>query len=168
MKKLSYLLLLLFSLSFISCSSDDNSTDDNLGGENPIGENPINENPDDTLYIKFTVNGETYNFEPTTLGSLQKHIMGVDDFNDVEVRISLWMPVNPTLGSHAITTDFSDLDTAYNAEVWLGDDTIEGTSGTLTITEIDEEYIEGTFNFSGTNENEQTIHITNGSFRAYN
>lgn len=155
MKNLFYLSFVLFSLSFIACSSDDNSSGN--GG-----------NQDDELYIRFTVNGQSYDFEPATLGSLQKHIMGVDDPNDVNTRISLWMPVDPVLGSHAITTDFSNLDTAYNAEVWLGDDTIEGTSGTLIITEVNEEYVKGTFNFSGTNENGQTINVTNGSFRAYN
>ncbi len=157
MKKLSYLLLVLFSLSFVACSSDDNSSGN--GG-----------NQDDELYIRFTVNGQTYDFEPSTLTSLSKHIMGVDDFNDVNTRISLWMPLNPTLGSHAITDDFPSEDNpdVYNAEVWLGDDIIEGTSGTLIITEIDEEYIKGTFNFSGTNEDGQTVTVTNGSFRAYN
>ena len=159
MKKLSYLLLVLFSLSFAACSSDDDSSGN--GGNNQ----------DDELYIRFTVNGQSYDFEPATITSLQKHIMGDEDVNDVYTRISLWMPVNPTLGSHAITDDFpsdDNLDTLYNAEVWLGDDTIEATSGTLIITELDEEYIKGTFSFTGTNENGQTVTITNGSFRAYN
>lgn len=155
MKKLSYLFLVLFSLSFIACSSDDDSSGD--GGE-------------DSLYIKYTVNGVNYEFEPATITSLQKLIMGEQEINSVYNRISLWMPVTPTVGSHAITDETpndTNLETLHNAELWVGDVTYTATSGTLVVTEMDSEYLKGTFTFTGEDENGATVSVTNGSFRAY-
>lgn len=155
MKKLSYLFLVLFSLSFIACSSDDDSSGD--GGE-------------DSLYIKYTVNGVNYDFEPATITSLQKLIMGEQEINSVYNRISLWMPVTPTVGSHAITDETpndTNLETLHNAELWVGDSTYTATSGTLVVTEMDSEYLKGTFTFTGEDENGATVSVTNGSFRAY-
>lgn len=155
MKKLSYLFLVLFSLSFIACSSDDDSSGD--GGE-------------DSLYIKYTVNGVNYDFEPATITSLQKLIMGEQEINSVYNRISLWMPVTPTVGSHAITDETpndTNLETLHNAELWVGDATYTATSGTLVVTEMDNEYLKGTFTFTGEDENGATVSVTNGSFRAY-
>lgn len=156
MKKLSYLFLVLFSLSFIACSSDDNSSGDG-GGDN-------------SLYIKYTVNGVNYEFEPATITSLQKLIMGEQEINSVYNRISLWMPVTPTVGSHAITDETpndTNLETLHNAELWVGDATYTATSGTLVVTEMDSEYLKGTFTFTGEDENGATVSVTNGSFRAY-
>lgn len=156
MKKLSYLFLVLFSLSFIACSSDDDSSGDG-GGDN-------------SLYIKFTVNGVNYEFEPATITSLQKLIMGEQEINSVYNRISLWMPVTPTVGSHAITDETpndTNLETLHNAELWVGDATYTATSGTLVVTEMDSEYLKGTFTFTGEDENGATVSVTNGSFRAY-
>lgn len=155
MKKLSYLFLVLFSLSFIACSSDDNSSGD--GGE-------------DSLYIKYTVNGVNYDFEPATITSLQKLIMGEQEINSVYNRISLWMPVTPTVGSHSITDETpndTNLETLHNAELWVGDATYTATSGTLVITELNDDYVKGTFTFTGEDENGATVSVTNGSFRAY-
>lgn len=154
MKKLTYFLFVLFSLSFIACSSDDNSS----GGE------------DDNLYIRFTANEQQYNFEPETITSLQRLIMGDEDVNDIYTRVSLWMPVIPTTGSYSITNDTpndENLETLYNAELWIGDDTYVGSSGTLIVTEVGDEYVKGTFSFTGTNEAGTAITVTNGSFRAY-
>lgn len=121
-------------------------------------------------YIRFTVNGQSYDFEPSTLTSLSKLIMGVDNHNDINTRISLWMPLDANLGSHDITNQTTS--EYYNADVWLGDDKYTSTSGTLTITEIvtedEDEYILGTFNFTGVNFTGETVTVTNGSFRAYN
>lgn len=150
MKKLSFILLVLFSISFSSCSDDDSS-----GGSTD----------DDELYLKFTYNGQQYNFEPETITSLQRLVAGNQEVNSVFTRLSLWMPVTPILGSHEITdatpTD-ANLTTLHNAELWVGENIFEGTSGTLVITEFDDDYVKGTFSFSGAN-----FTVTNGSFRAY-
>lgn len=153
MKKLSFLFLVLFSLSFVACSSDDSSG-----------------SSDSELYLKYTVNGVNYDFEPATVTSLQKLIMGEQEISSVYNRISLWMPVTPTVGSHTITDEApndTNLDTLHNAELWVGDATYTATSGTLVITELNDDYVKGTFSFTGEDENGVTISVTNGSFRAY-
>lgn len=153
MKKLSFLFLVLFSLSFVACSSDDSSG-----------------SSDSELYLKYTVNGVNYDFEPATVTSLQKLIMGEQEISSVYNRISLWMPVTPTVGSHTITDETpndTNLDTLHNAELWVGDATYTATSGTLVITELNDDYVKGTFSFTGEDENGVTISVTNGSFRAY-
>ena len=153
MKKLSFLFLVLFSLSFVACSSDDSSV-----------------SSDSELYLKYTVNGVNYDFEPATVTSLQKLIMGEQEISSVYNRISLWMPVTPTVGSHTITDETpndTNLDTLHNAELWVGDATYTATSGTLVITELNDDYVKGTFTFTGEDENGVTISVTNGSFRAY-
>src|SRR5690606_2882318 len=111
---------------------------------------------DNSLYVRFTANGQQYNFEAETITSLQRLVMGDEDVNDVYTRISLWMPVTPTTGNHTITDDLpsdDNLETLYNAELWIGDATYTGTVGTLTITDLSEEYVKGTFTFTGEDEN---------------
>ncbi|KIX22061.1 hypothetical protein SY27_05170 [Flavobacterium sp. 316] len=153
MKKLSYIFLILITLSFASCSSDDSSN-----------------NGESELYIKYTFNSVSYDFEPTTITSLQKLIMGEKEINSVYNRISLWMPTNPSLGSHEITDETptnNNLETLHNAELWVGNDTYTATSGTIVVTEINDEYIKGTFTFTGDDGNGTTVSVTDGSFRAY-
>lgn len=154
MKKLSYLFLVLFSISFLGCSSDDDSS----GG-----------NDDNSLYIRFTLNGEDYDFEPETLTSLRTLILGDEDVNNVYTRISLWMPAEPSTGTHTISDDFpsdANLSTLYSANVWIGEEVIDASSGILVITELGDEYVKGTFSFTGTNDEGTTATVTNGSFRA--
>lgn len=155
MKKLSYLFLVLLSLSFVACSSDDSSSNNN--------------NSNDDLYLKFTVNDVNYDFDPETLTSLQKLIMGQSDINNVTTRLSLWMPETPTVGSHAITDDTpTDLNiaTLHNAAFYVGDDTYDAISGTLVITELTSDIVKGTFSFVAEDINGATVTLSNGSFRA--
>lgn len=156
MKKLSYLFLVLFSLSFVACSSDDSSNDNN-------------NNATDDLYLKFTVNGVNYDFEPETLTSLQKLIMGLQETNNVTTRLSLWMPVTPTVGSHTITDDTptdANIGTLHNAAFYVGDDSYDAISGTLVITELTDDIVKGTFSFVAEDINGATVTVSNGSFRA--
>jgi hypothetical protein len=111
-----------------------------------------------------------YDFDPETITSLQKLIAGDQEVATVFTRLSLWMPVTPTVGSHAITDDTptdANIGTLHNADLWIGDATYTATSGTLVVTEIDSEYIKGTFSFTGDDGNGVTISVTNGSFRAF-
>jgi hypothetical protein len=152
MKKLSYLLLVLISMSFLACSSDDNSS-----------------NSDAELYLKFSLNGVQYDFEPETLTSMQILIRGDQQVGGVYNSISLWMPTAPAVGSHPITDAFpsdANIATLYNANVWVGSEIVDASSGTMVITEVGEDFVEGTFSFSGTNNNGTTATVTNGSFRA--
>ncbi len=155
MKKLVTVLLVVIATTFAGCSSDDN------GGN--VGEEEI--------FLKFTYDGDNYNFEPETLTSLQKLIMGMEDVNDVQTRLSLWMPENPTTGTFNITDDTvtdANLNTLHSAILYVGDATYDGVSGTMTITSVTDEYVIGTFSFSGEDENGATIAVTAGSFKAFN
>lgn len=155
MKKITAILFMLCFFTLSSCSSDDSS--------------PSNE--DTELYIKFSADGQQYSFEPETITSLKKLIMGLKFENNVVSRISLWMPTNPTIGTHAfVNAAESDeiFDLPYTADFWLGEEVYDATSGEFTITDIDDEYIKGTFSFIGTNSDGATIIVSNGTFRAYN
>lgn len=155
MKKLVSILMVVLSISFVGCSSDDDGG--NVGGEE--------------IFLKFTYEGDNYNFEPETLTSLQKLIMGMEDVNDIQTRLSLWMPENPTTGTFDITDDTvtdANLNTLHSATLYVGDATYDGVSGTMVITSVTDEYVIGTFSFSGEDENGVAIAVTNGSFKAYN
>lgn len=157
MKKLSFLLFAFISISFLGCSSDDDSP------------TPEEGNPDTSLYLRFTLNGTEYDFEPETLTSQRTLILGNETVNEVYSRISLWMPNEPSLGTHEISDDFpseANLTTLYSADVWIGEEVIDASSGTLVITELSDDYVKGTFSFTGTNEEGTTATVTNGSFRS--
>ena len=152
---------MLCAFSFVSCTSDD------AGPIEPIvTPDPINT----TLYFKFSANGQEYSFEPETVGSMQKLIMGYKFENNSLTRVSLWMPLNPTLGTHQLIdaplTD-ANINTMYSANYMNEEDIYEATTGTVTILEMDNEYITGTFNFTGTKDGGATTTVSNGTFRAY-
>ena len=155
MKKFLSILLVVVSASFIGCSSDDSS---NGGSE-------------EALFLKFTYNGQQFNLEPATITSLQKLIIGNEEVNNVQTGLSLWMPENPSVGSYTITDETpsdANLSTLHNASLSIGDSMFEASTGTLVITQITDDYISGTFSFSGTDENGVSAAVTNGSFKAYN
>jgi hypothetical protein len=154
MKKLVTLVLVVIATTFAGCSSDDG------GGSTQDG-----------LYLKFTYEGQQYNFEPETLTSLQKLIMGMEDVNDIQTRLSLWMPENPTTGTFNITDDTvtdANLNTLHNAILYVGDATYDGITGTMVITSVTDQYVIGTFSFSAVNANGVTVEVTSGSFKADN
>lgn len=59
-----------------------------------------------------------------------------------------------------------NVDTLYSADVWIADEVIDASSGTLVITELGDGYVKGTFSFTATNDEGTTATITNGTFRA--
>ena len=155
MKKILSILLVVVSASFIGCSSDDSSN----GGA------------DEVLFLKFTYNGQQYNLEPATITSLQKLIIGNEEVNNVQTGLSLWMPENPTVGSHTITDETptdANLTTLHNASLSIGDLMYEANTGTLVITKITDDYISGTFSFIITDENGVSAAVSSGSFKAFN
>ncbi len=160
MKKLASLAIVLFSLAITSCSSDDN-TIDNV----PVIEEPQVEQ----INIKFKLDDEQFSFEPSTLTSLQRHILGESFINDELKRISVWMPVTPTVGTHNITDETptdANIGTMYNVEVWANGTRYPADAGSMVITEVSADFIKGTFTATGTNEEGQAFVITSGSFKA--
>ncbi|GGD27890.1 hypothetical protein [Flavobacterium orientale] len=142
--------LLALLVLFTGCSSDDSNSSDNL-------------------FIKFTHNGVNYNFvDPFTTTSLSKNIRYFEGSDDTFVDISLWMPLVSEEGTFTITDTPFDVE-SYNANFSLGQDlNLDATAGSITITSVDSEYIQGTFTFSGTSFEGEDVVVTNGSFRAYN
>ena len=154
MKKLISVLMIVLSISLVGCSSDDS------GGSTG-----------DSLYLKFSFEGQNYNFEPSTLTSLQKVILGNEDVNDVITTLVLEMPENPSVGTFTIsdaTPTDANLATLHGANLSIDNATYRGNGGSLKITSVTDEYIIGTFNFTGVDENGAAFTVTNGSFKAYN
>ncbi len=152
MKKI---LLVIFAATILFACSDDDNSDTNNGG-----------NGNDEIFITFKANGTSYTMEPASSTSLKFRVSADQGLNSAYRDITLVMPVEYSLGAHTITDAPSDLE-AYEASYSQGDVTIDGTSGALTITSLNEDYIEGTFNFTGNDSNGNSFNITDGSFRAY-
>lgn len=152
LKKIMFLVIVITTLTLSSCSSDDSTT------VTPEAEN----------FIKFKYNGTVYSFNPSTNTSLVRSIIAFEGINDSFKSISLNTPLEISLGEHPIVDDSQNMTTTYSAYFTFMP-TVEGmdaTSGTLNITVLTNEIIEGTFNFSGTY-NSLPVVITEGSFRAY-
>lgn len=149
MKKIIGLLTVL-TLILVGCSSDSEGSSNN----------------NYETYIKFKINGQSYNYEPETIVSLKTLVHGYTGNDNTLKRISLWMPNEIKKGTFTITDTPSDEDT-YNASYTSEDESIyiDGTSGTITITSVSDDYIKGTFSFNGSNEG-TTVNITNGEFKA--
>lgn len=154
MKKLVTLVLVVIATTFAGCSSDD-------GGGSTQSD----------LFIKFTVDGQQHNFDPSTFTTLQKVILGAGVQNNIQTSINLWMPASPSINSYQITNDTptdTNLNILSNAIIIVDEVTYEATSGSLVITSVTQDYVEGKFSFTAVDENEATISVTGGSFKAYN
>lgn len=149
LKKIMFFTIAIFAIVLSSCSSDDSP----------------NEDQTTTNFIKFNYKGKTYSYEPTLSTSLSMNIYGSEGIDNSYKKVSLWMPLKPTLGSHPIVFDLSHLETTYQADFTFMPDfnNTDATAGTLNITVLTDKKIEGTFNFSGT-KNNATFEVTEGSF----
>ena len=152
MKKLARIAFGFLAVMAIGCSS----SDDNGGSSS------------DEIYLRWTEGGTSYDIEDVQTGtSLATAISGYQGIDDSFRGMTLWMPNNPTLGSHPLVYDNGSEVDIYSADFAKGDIAIGALSGTINITSLDSEYIKGTFSFSGTGSDGETYTITNGSFRAY-
>lgn len=150
LKKVMFLAFAVFALALSSCSSDD-SSDGNQTEED---------------YIKFKYKGTTYTFDSgyqSSGGSIQ--VIGMTGQDDAHKRIVLWLPINPTVGSHTVVDDIGSIGETYQATfIFMGtDNSFNATAGTIKITANNSKRIEGTFNFSGTL-NGETAQVTEGKF----
>lgn len=153
MRKIQIALLAVMTAFTFSCSSDDSSSNNN--------------NVNDETYINFKVNGTQSNMiEPSTMTTMMASISSTEDVGEDIRSIILTIPVDATVGSHEIT-DASPADlTAYSAHYSMGDVSFDAVNGSLTITSIGDEYMEGTFAFTGEYDGTSFV-ITEGAFRAY-
>lgn len=150
LKKVIFLAVAVFALALSSsCSSNDSD-----------------ENQTETDYIKFKYKGTAYTFDSgyqSSGGSIQ--VVGMEGLDNTYKQIVLWLPSNPTVGSHTVVNDISTIGETYQATfAFQGvSNSFNATSGTIKITANNSERIEGTFSFSGTLDG-QTVEVTDGKF----
>jgi len=125
----------------------------------------------DELFIKYTANGVDYKYtDPVTASSSNMTINGqiANSATDTDYsKISLWFPLGITTGTFDFTGDvFTDGD--YKLKLISNPLNIDGwaTSGSVTITSISSEFIEGSFTAT-VSEDSSTVSITSGEFKAY-
>ncbi len=146
-----FLLMMVFVFTTISCSNTESPSLDGV----PQG-----------LYIQFKSNGTQYTIsDPITIELTNKKIDGLQGADASLVSITLYMPLDPTIGTHFMTATPSDDDT-YGGYFTLGNSVdIISNGGVITITSITSDFITGTFSFSGMN-GSAVVEVTNGSFVA--
>lgn len=157
-KKILLLLLALFLVgSAVSCSSDDDVVD-----------------PLDGTYIKFTVNGENYQFDNifTSVYPFAGTVIAGSDSGVLATgtgtSIELWMEGDISEGSYAVSDDFdSEYLISFTSEA-LGFDFDDATGGNITITSLTDTYIIGTFSAHVYSYSTgESVDIESGSFKAY-
>ena len=149
----TFLAVLFIALTTVSCSEDE----------------VIAFSPDELgeLRINFKYNGTLYNISnPITFNTSNKTVDGEYGGGSDLKRITLFMPLNPTVGTHFVTEAPSD-DTAYGAYFIsaAGNVDILANAGLITITNVTDDYVKGTFSFSGLN-GAATVQVTEGVFLA--
>lgn len=151
MKNFKFGLLAIVAVLTFSCSSSDS------GGS-------------DSTYIRFKVNGgaQINLVDPGTITSMMASISATEDLGADIRSIIFTVPVDVTVGAHDITDASPSELTAYSVNYSLGDVFVNATSGSMSITNIGAEYMEGTFNFTGVDASTgETYTITEGAFRAH-
>lgn len=157
MMKKRYQLIVMIALMgtvLLSCSSDDDS-----GA------------PDSNTYIRFTIEDTDYDFENIiTAESLSITFNGnngatIQDVGDT--RISVYLPLDIVVGNYDIVGGAfgGDYKVSFSSEP-LGFDFDFAQSGSINVTSVSEDYVEGTFTATITSESDETITLTDGSFRA--
>ena len=154
----TYLLFFtVITVLFISsCSSDDNNT--------PPAVEP------DSFFIKFKANDAQQNFTDITIvNSLSKAIIGNDENQTKTVVITI--PLNAVAGTYTITDEPSNVN-SYGILYSSDNESIStsNATGTLVITEINDNIIKGTFNFTAENTDSgpATITVIEGEFNVEN
>ncbi len=150
----TFLAVFFIAITSVSCSEDD--VVQSLGFEE-LGE----------LHMKFKFNGTVYSMQnPTTVNFTNKTVDAFQGGSGNRLGVTLFMPVYPTVGVHFVTATPSDDDT-YGAYFISEGNNIDilADQGIINITTVTDEYVKGTFYFSGPN-GAATINITEGTFLA--
>ena len=153
MKKSTLIFTLLIGIILSNCSSDDDSGTNN----------------DTETFIRFNANGTDYDFsEPAIAQSANVSINGNQLTGGIITEnISIWLPIGFTTGTFQLTGDFGDpgdYKIFYDSQD-IGIDGFAPSVGELTLSSITNDFIEGSFSFSGT-DNGISITVTNGTFRS--
>lgn len=156
MKKL-FLKLTLLATVIILTSCSHSSSDEIVATPTPT---PI------TNFINYSYAGATYSNVPEVYDGTKKEVRGSQGTNAQYKKISLWMPLNPTVGSHNVTIDPTNPN-AYELH-FVSQATglyLDCSSGAIIITSVTTTSIEGTFSCSGLDSSGATFAISSGSFK---
>lgn len=148
--------------SFTSCNSSKSDAEKaadtikEAAAQGSPGTKPVSET---NTFVKATIDGKEWEakrmMQDASVNSSYKLVCGEDD--DITIRFSIWQPEagrTRKLGEDMVI-DF-----------WNGGEILGGRSGEITITRVDEKWVEGTFHFTATQMNsDKKYEITNGSFR---
>lgn len=156
MKKFFAFFAFVSVIAFSSCSS---SGDD---GDEP-----------QTIFIQYTANGTSIQFSESEITTSTNFAQVLDitgeklNGGQTEERIRFFMNVDPSVGTYQI--DGLGPNKPYEVS-YVSDMTgnmTTGMNGTLTISSIENNIIQGTFTITGGHGSPSTtVSITNGSFRA--
>ncbi len=122
-----------------------------------------------TFYLKCKVNGVQYNaVDPTVINSLKKSLTAQSTASESEL-VQLYFPLNASVGTHPIAVGPSDVNVYEGGYNNLGTG-VSGSDGvgTMTISVVTADVIQGTFSFTSPDGNGGTIAVTEGTFRAEN
>lgn len=157
MKKslLKFIFLVVTFTLFISCSHS--SSDEEI----------INPTPTPTAnFINYSYLGVAYSNVPDVFDGTKKEVRGSQGINLQYKKLSLWMPLNPTVGTHPIVYDPTNTNSYELHFVSQSEGLyLDVTSGTITITSVTTTTIEGTFNCTGLDGSSNSVAISNGSFK---
>ncbi len=147
-------ILLVFSLGFQSCSSDDDS-----GSQNP------------ETYIRFSIDGTNYDFEDILTAESGVITLngnnGADLTDPGDTQLAIWLPLTIANGTFDVEDGFNaEYQISFTSEP-LSFDFDFAESGSITLTQTTGEFIEGTFTATVTNSDNTTITIQNGEFKGY-
>lgn len=123
---------------------------------------------DSPLLISYKYNNVAYNYAAGTYDSTKKEIKGEGGTTTQLKKISLFMPLSPTVGTHNITFSTTPNPNSYEGhfESQAEGLILNGTTGTINITSITNTRIIGTFSFTGLDSTGATVSITDGVFSA--
>lgn len=141
---------IIIMVSFTNCNSSKSEAEkaaetikDMSANKGTPGSKPVAETG---TFVKATIDGKEWEamrmVQDASPGSSYKLVHGEDD--DITIHFSIWQPeVGRTrkLGED-MAIDF-----------WKGDDILGGRSGEITVTRVDEQWVEGTFHFTATQMN---------------
>jgi hypothetical protein len=117
-------------------------------------------------FLNYTYLGTNYSNIPSVIDGTKKEVRGSQGINLQYKKLSLWMPLNPTVGTHSLVLDPTNTNSYELHFVSQSEGLyLDVTSGSITITSVTATSIEGTFSGTGLDGNNNSIAITNGSFK---
>jgi hypothetical protein len=160
--KLSYAFFMCASLAMVSCSGDDDGGSTN--GGNTSGE-----------YVKAKIDGSSWSSSSTidvvSASNPTESVLMVQGSNNSGEVIQISLMSYDGEGTYDVSSQISGYAqygtispiAFYNSAVG------GGATGEVTITEVTDTFVKGTFEFTGRNTEEgstETVNVTNGEFKA--